>query len=39
MRRALLIGLIAASIIMITAYGREGSAGPQAVAEDEEEDF
>ena len=28
MRRALLIGLIAASIIMITAYGREGSAGP-----------
>lgn len=28
MRRALLIGLIAASIIMVTAYGREGSAGP-----------
>ena len=28
MRRALLIGLIAASIIMVTAYSREGSAGP-----------
>ena len=28
MRRALLIGLIAASIIMVTAYSREGSTGP-----------
>ena len=28
MRRALLIGLIVASILVITAYGREGSAGP-----------